>query len=144
MYESIFELSSLLVAPFWGLMIFAPRWRWTQRIISSPWIAAPPVLIYAALTIPSLPDLLPELLQPNLGTIMGMFSTPQSMTAVWMYFLAFDLFMGRWIYQETRQRNRNVVWSGIILILTLLFGPLGFLIYLFDRTFISPTISGWA
>lgn len=144
MYDTIFQLSTLLVAPFWGLMIFAPKWRWTQKIISSPWIAAPPALIFAALTLPTLPDLLPKLLQPNLGIIMGMFSTPQSMTAVWMYFLAFDLFIGRWIYLETRQRNRNLAWSGILLLFTLLVGPLGYLVYLIDRTFFSSVKSGTA
>ena len=144
MYDTIFQLSTLLVAPFWGLMIFAPKWRWTQKIIGSPWIAAPPALIFAALTLPTLPDLLPKLLQPNLGIIMGMFSTPQSMTAVWMYFLAFDLFIGRWIYLETRRRNRNVAWSGILLLFTLLVGPLGYLVYLIDRTFFSSVKSGTA
>lgn len=144
MYDTIFQLSTLLVAPFWGLMIFAPKWRWTQKIIGSPWIAAPPALIFAALTLPTLPDLLPKLLQPNLGIIMGMFSTPQSMTAVWMYFLAFDLFIGRWIYLETRQRNRNLAWSGILLLFTLLMGPLGYLVYLIDRTFFSSVKSGTA
>jgi len=144
MYDTIFQLSTLLVAPFWGLMIFAPKWRWTQKIIGSPWIAAPPALIFAALTLPTLPDLLPKLLQPNLGIIMGMFSTPQSMTAVWMYFLAFDLFIGRWIYLETRQRNRNLAWSGILLLFTLLVGPLGYLVYLIDRTFFSSVKSGTA
>lgn len=144
MYDTIFQLSTLLVAPFWGLMIFAPKWRWTQKIIGSPWIAAPPALMFAALTLPTLPDLLPKLLQPNLGIIMGMFSTPQSMTAVWMYFLAFDLFIGRWIYLETRQRNRNLAWSGILLLFTLLVGPLGYLVYLIDRTFFSSVKSGTA
>ena len=68
-----------------------------------------------------------------------MFSTSKSTLAVWMYFLGFDLFIGRWIYLETRERNRHPIWSGILLSITFLFGPLGFLVYLIDRTFISQS-----
>lgn len=135
-YETLFQWSTLLVAPFWGLMIFAPRWEWTKRIIASPWIAAPPAMIFAALTILDLPELLPSLIQPSLDVIMAMFSTPKSALAVWMYFLGFDLFMGRWIYHETQERERSLIWSGVMLTITFMFGPLGFLVYLIDRTFI--------
>lgn len=136
-YETFFQLSTLLVAPFWSLMIFAPKWEWTKRITASPWIAAPPAFIFAALTIPDLPELIPSLMQPSLDMIMDMFSTPKSALAVWMYFLGFDLFLGRWIYLETRERSRSLIWSGVMLAITFMFGPLGFLVYLIDRTFIS-------
>ncbi|MGD2026601.1 MAG: ABA4-like family protein [Anaerolineales bacterium] len=135
--EPFFPLSTQLVAPFWMLMIFAPKWRWTRRIASSPWIVAPPAILFAVLTVPAIPEMLPVLTQPTLDGMMGIFSMPESMTAAWMYFLAFDLFMGRWIYPETRQRNRSLVWSGIMLFFTLMFGPLGFLVNLVDRTFLG-------
>ena len=44
--ELVFQLSSLLVMPFWLLMVLLPTWRWTQRIIASPWIVAPVALLY--------------------------------------------------------------------------------------------------
>lgn len=139
--ESFFPFSTFLVAPFWLLMIFAPKWTWTKRIIASPWIAALPAAIYAILTVPALPEMLPILMQPTLDGMIGIFSTPESMTAAWMYFLAFDLFVGRWIYLETRQRERSVIWSGVMLFFTLMFGPLGFLLYLLDRTFLFRKLS---
>ena len=49
--QTIFSLSSLLVLPFWLLMIFVPRWHWTQRIMQSPLVAAAPALLYAVLVI---------------------------------------------------------------------------------------------
>jgi hypothetical protein len=136
-FETFLPLSTLLVAPFWLLMIFAPKWRWTERIAATPWIAAPPALVYAILTIPAIPEMLPILMQPSLDGLMQVFSTQSSVTAAWMYFLAFDLFVGRWIYLETRRQDRNVVWSGMMLFFTLMFGPLGFLVYLTDRTILQ-------
>jgi hypothetical protein len=67
--ETIFQLSNLLVMPFWLLMIFLPHWRWTRRIIASPWIVAPAAALYAVLVLPSLPTLLPVLANPQLGAI---------------------------------------------------------------------------
>src|SRR4029077_8422390 len=40
MIETLFQISNILVLPFWLVMIALPHWRWTQRIIASPWIAA--------------------------------------------------------------------------------------------------------
>ena len=59
MLETIFSLSSLLVLPFWLLMIALPHWRWTRRIVQSPLIAAGPAALYLILALPRLGALLP-------------------------------------------------------------------------------------
>jgi hypothetical protein len=33
--DTIFQVSSLLVIPFWILMILLPYWSWTKRIMGS-------------------------------------------------------------------------------------------------------------
>src|SRR6185437_14218176 len=50
--ELLFGLAFPLAAPFWFLMIVLPGWSWTRRIISSPWIAVPPLVVYLALLVP--------------------------------------------------------------------------------------------
>jgi hypothetical protein len=45
--ETLFNLSSLIVLPFWALMIFLPRWRVTRRLMSSPPVSAAPAVLYA-------------------------------------------------------------------------------------------------
>ena len=37
----------------------------------------------------------------------------------------------------TTRARRNVFWMGMVLFLTLMFGPLGLLVYLFDRQFLK-------
>jgi hypothetical protein len=33
--EGWFSVASALVLPGWALMILAPRWRWTQRLVAA-------------------------------------------------------------------------------------------------------------
>jgi hypothetical protein len=95
---TLFDASVLLVAPFWLLMIVLPGWRVTERVIASPWIAAPAAALYLVLVVPGLPDVVAALSSPSLVTIASMLGTPEGATLAWAHFLAFDLFVGRWVY----------------------------------------------
>ena len=104
---TLFQLSNLLVMPFWVLMIFLPHWQWTRRIAGSPWIAAPAALLYAVLVLPNALSLLPVLMNPSLAGITALLSTPEAATIAWVHFLAFDLFVGRWVYLDSRARTHH-------------------------------------
>lgn len=131
--ETIFQLSSLLVMPFWLLIIFLPHWQWTKRIMASAWVVGPAALLYALLVIPSLGILLPQLANPQLDTIASLLGTPAGATIAWVHFLAFDLFVGRWAYLDSRQRGTSAWIVSPLLFLILMVGPLGLLLYLFVR-----------
>jgi hypothetical protein len=134
MSETLFQVSNILVLPFWLLMIVLPHWRWTQRIIGSPWIAAPTALIYAILVVPSVATLLPALAQPTLAGIAVLLGTPEAAAIAWAHFLTFDLLTGRWAYLDSRARKISAWVMAPILLLTFLLGPLGFLLYLLVRS----------
>jgi hypothetical protein len=138
--ETIFQLSSLLVMPFWLLIIFLPHWQWAKRIMASPWVVAPAALLYTLLVVPSLVNLLPQLANPQLGTIAALLGTPAGATIAWVHFLAFDLFVGRWAYLDSRQRGTSAWIVSPVLFLILMVGPLGLLLYLFVR--LLPTRTG--
>ena len=142
--EKVFELSNLLVAPFWLLLILLPRWRFTSRVMRSPLVALGPAVLYAALTTPRLPALAPALLRPELPTIAALLGTPEGATIAWAHFLAFDLFVGRWIYLDGRERGVSAWVTGPVLFLTLLAGPLGFLLHLAARRLFGRVASGKA
>jgi hypothetical protein len=131
--EEVFRLSSLLVAPFWLLMILLPRWRLTGRVMRSPWVALGPAALYAALVAPRLLSLAPALLRPELPAIAALLGTPEGATIAWAHFLAFDLFVGRWVYLDGRGRGVSAWVTSPVLFLTLLVGPLGFLLHLAAR-----------
>ncbi len=137
MYEQLFQLSNLLVMPFWFLMILLPVWGWTKRIIGSPWIAAPAALLYASLVLPQVGGLLGELANPQLAQIAALLGTPAGATIGWVHFLAFDLFVGRWVYLDSRERKLTAWLVSPILFVVLMFGPLGLLLYLLVRLFLT-------
>jgi hypothetical protein len=132
--NTIFSLSNLFVIPFWGLMILLPRWRWTQRIAQFPFFVAILALVYAILVIPHLPALLAVLSQPTVTSIAALLGTPAGATIGWVHFLAFDLFVGRWIYLDSHEQGISAWFVSPLLFLTFMFGPLGFLCYLCLRS----------
>src|SRR5712691_8541031 len=132
--STIFRLSSLLVLPFWGLMILLPRWRWTTRILRSRFVIAALAALYTALALPRLAEIWPGVSRPTLDGVAALLGSPAGATIAWIHFLAFDLFVGRWIYLDSQERGISSWIISPLLFLTLMFGPLGFLSYLIVRT----------
>lgn len=142
--ETLFTLANVLVMPFWLLMIFVPRWRLTERLLRSPLVAAPPALLYAALIWPRMAEHAPTLLRPELHAVAGLLGSGEGATLAWAHFLAFDLFVGRWVYLDGRRRGLSAWLAGPVLFLTLLFGPVGFLLHLGLRSLLgraAPTVA---
>ena len=133
MMATLFDASFLLVAPFWLLMIALPGWRVTGRVIASPWIAAPAAALYLALVLPGLPGVLGAVSSPSLEAIAPMLGTPEGATVAWVHFLAFDLFVGRWVYLDARARGMTPWLTSPLLFLTLMLGPAGLLGHLLAR-----------
>jgi hypothetical protein len=132
--ETLFSLSNLLTIPFWLLMILLPDWAWTKRIMRSLWTVVPAALLYALLVIPRVPTLLGDLANPELATIAALLGTPAGATIGWVHFLAFDLFVGRWAYLDSREHGFSAWIISPLLFVILMFGPLGLLLYLAART----------
>lgn len=134
MIAALFDASFLLVAPFWLAMIALPGWRVTRRVVASPWIAAPAAALYLALVLPGLPGVLAAVASPSLDAIAPLLGTPEGATVAWLHFLAFDLFVGRWIYLDARERGITPWLTSPLLFLTLMLGPVGLLGHLGARS----------
>ena len=130
----LFSLTFLLAAPFWALMILAPRWRVTGRIIASPLIVLPVVAVYALLVLPDLATVLPAVASPTLGGIRSFLGTADGAAAAWAHMIAFDLFVGRWCWLDSVRRGVPAWVMAPVLLLTILLGPLGLAAYLGVRT----------
>jgi hypothetical protein len=133
MTGTLFSLTFAVAAPFWALMILLPHWSWTRRIAGSPWIVLPPLLIYAIVVAGSLGDVLPSVAAPTLDGVRELLGTPSGATAGWAHMIAFDLFVGRWAYLDSRERRIPALVMAPVLLLTILLGPLGLLAYLIVR-----------
>lgn len=128
--DVVFSASGLLVMPLWLMMIALPRWSVTVTIVRSPLVALPAALLYTALVLPGLLDVLPALARPELGPIAALLGTPAGATIAWVHFLAFDLFVGRWVYLDARERGLSAWLVSPLLVLVLMVGPLGLAAYL--------------
>ena len=137
----LFSLTFTVAAPFWALMIVLPHWSWTKRIIGSPLIVVPPLLIYAVLVLGSLTEVLPAVASPTLGGVRELLGTADGAAAGWAHMIAFDLFVGRWSYLDSRARGIPALVMAPVLLLTILLGPLGLLVYLLVRVRYRPAES---
>ncbi|MET8149748.1 ABA4-like family protein [Actinoplanes sp. NPDC049668] len=134
MTGALFGLAFTLAAPFWALMILLPGWSWTRRIVESPLIVLPGLVIYALLVIPALGEVLPAVVSPTLDGLRDLLGTADGAAAAWAHMIAFDLFAGRWSWLDSRDRGVPALIMSPVLLLTILLGPLGLLSYLLIRT----------
>ncbi|MEV4539897.1 ABA4-like family protein [Asanoa sp. NPDC049518] len=134
MTATLFTLAFALAAPFWALMILLPHWPWTTRIITSPLIVLPVLVIYALLVLPAVGDVLPAVLSPSLSGLRDLLGTADGAAAAWAHMIAFDLFVGRWAWLDSRERGVPARVMAPVLVLTILLGPLGLAAYLGIRT----------
>jgi hypothetical protein len=146
--EAIFSFSNLLVLPFWLLMIVLPHWRWTRRLMQSPLVCAAPALLYLVLALPRFGELLAAVASPTLPGIAAVLGTPAGAMLAWAHFLSFDLFVGRWVYLDSREHQISAWIMAPVLFFTLMLGPIGFLGYLAIRAVVrtrrAPQISAAA
>lgn len=127
--ELVFAIVNYSVLPAWVLLVVAPRWQWTCRIVHAGVI--PLVLggVYGVLLFSDQPG-------PQgssfftLDGVMRIFTSRQTVIACWAHYLIFDLFVGAWIARDARRLELPHLAIVPSLVLTLLFGPLGLVSYL--------------
>jgi hypothetical protein len=134
MEDTLFRLANAFVLPFWGLMIFAPHWSWSVSILRGWWMLAILCGYYVlglvwATQAPG-PPVFESLMNPTLPAIHDLLSRTEVTAPAWSHYLAFDLFIGRWMFLRERRRG---YWLSPILLATLMLGPVGLLAYLFWR-----------
>ncbi|MEV6931295.1 ABA4-like family protein [Dactylosporangium sp. NPDC051485] len=132
---TLFQLAFLAAVPFWALMILLPTWRWTRAIVSSPLIALPTLVVWALAIAPAFGDFAREMLSPDLEGLRELLARDEVVAAVWAQVLAWDLFVGRWIYLDSRARGLHPLLVAPVLVLTILLSPIGLPLYLALRLF---------
>lgn len=136
-------MENIAIFPFWAMMIALPDNKVTKIVMGS--YAVPILLgcVYVYLTWWSFSD--PRILeafstgQPDLAALAKGFSYEWCMAVGWAHFIAMDLFVGRWIYLDSR---KNDVFAAHSLLLCLFFGPtVGFSSALYYHGRRGPSIS---
>ena len=126
----LFSLAGDLVLPVWLLLIFVPRWTWTQRLAT---FVVPLLLAGAYVALLLHAGHVEGGGFGSLAQVTKLFSSQTVLLAGWIHYLAFDLFTGAW---ETRDAVRLGLSRWLVapcLVLTFLFGPAGLALYLLLR-----------
>jgi hypothetical protein len=128
--NQLFSIAGDIVLPAWILLIFVPRWRWTQRLAT---FVVPLLLagIYGALLIHG--GRVKGGGFSSLDQVARLFSSRDLLLAGWIHYLAFDLFTGAWVTRDALRLGLSRWIVAPCLVLTFLFGPLGLALYLLLR-----------
>lgn len=118
-------------APVWLAMILAPRSRATR------WLAARSGILFVGLGAAYDGLLVAGLVKEGKpinfsdpDAIRAALTQPEIFMAAWTHYIALDLFVGRWIWQDALDRGRT---ARLALFLTWMAGPAGLSLHLVRR-----------
>ena len=117
--------------PIFLAMILAPRARLTR------WLVGRAAMLFVALGLTYDALLASGLARNgkpidflNPDAVRSALSVPDVFLAGWAHYIAFDLFVGRWIWEDSLRAERR---ARLALLLTWLAGPAGLSLYLLQR-----------
>lgn len=133
--DKIFSIANMIALLSWLVLLVAPRFAATRKIILS---GAIPLLLSAAyLILIVLFFGKAEGGFDSLANVMKLFTNEWSVLAGWIHYLAFDLFVGAWEVKDSQEKGISHWFVIPCLVLTFLFGPIGFLLYSVLRFFLG-------
>ena len=135
----MFWLGTISILPFWFLIIFFPRWSVTHQIMKSALPLVLPASVHTAFIVmllrsrPDLKDDYSALFPLSSNKVITKMTERDMATVSWLHMLPGDLFIGRWIYLDSRKRNLNPWLVSLPLVVTCTSGSIGFVCYLLFR-----------
>ena len=137
--DSVFSIASTLALPAWLALVASPpraRWTpWTWRV-TGRLLPLAYAIVYVVLLVTA-----PPAAGGGFGSIAevrALFAVDAALTAGWIHYLAFDLFVGTWIARRAGELGLPHLAVVPILALTFLFGPAGLLAFVALRAVMRP------
>lgn len=138
--ELVFTIFNTAVLLPWVLMLFAPFWKYTQLLVNSYAIPLALSVAYVAIIFTNLG----AIAQADFGSLKGIQAlfvgagnAPYFAAAAWFHYLAFDLFVGTWIFNDAQKFKINHFAVVPCLVMTFMLGPTGFLVYMIIKLIIK-------
>lgn len=130
--DQTFAIANQIALATWMLLVLFPRRSVVTHTIAG---AVTPVLlavIYVALIAANWGG--SEGGFTTLADVSALFSNPWLLVGGWVHYLVFDLLVGRWELLDSQQRGIPHLFVVPCLLMTFLFGPGGWVLYLGLRT----------
>jgi hypothetical protein len=130
----------ITVEVVWSLLVFAPRWVWTDRLVHSIWMPMALGVWVVSLEIlkPAAPD---GAGMGSLQAVMLLTNGPHGTLLTWTMLMGWDLFAGAWLARDARRRGIHHGWVVPCLLITLVFGLVGLLLYFAIRAGLQRVVS---
>ena len=130
--NQIFSTANALALCCWLLLIALPGRTWVTRGVAGVAVPATFAVLYTAIIAVHFFAAAGGF--SSLHDVALLFSNPWLLLAGWIHYLAFDLLVGVWEARDARERGIAHVFVVPCLVLTFLFGPAGWLMYLGVRS----------
>jgi len=133
--DTVFALANGLALPAWiALAVSPPRARWTRWtwLVTGRLLPLAFALVYVAMLVASPPSNGGGF--GSIAEVRALFAIDHALTAGWIHYLAFDLFVGIWIARQADSIGLSRLVQAPILLATFMFGPLGLLLFQGCRT----------
>ena len=125
--DLVFKICNSIAPLGWLLLIVAPNWKGTKLIVRSGLVPLLLAIVYSTVIILFFGD--SEGNFNSLQGVMQLFTSPWAVTAGWIHYLAFDLFIGTWELSNGQKHGMPHLLIIPCLIVTLFFGPIGLLLF---------------
>lgn len=136
--DLLFRLANYAALIGWISLIFLPRWRWSARLLAPVLVPALLAALYCSLVATQF------VRSPggfsSLAAVALLFQNREMLLAGWVHYLAFDLFVGSWEVRDAQRIGIAHYLVVLCLVLTFLFGPAGWLLYLLIRSLALRTV----
>lgn len=126
--EQVFSVVSTIALVTWVAMLLAPRRPLVVDRVAGLITPVLLALIYVVLIATSWVGSRGDF--SSLAGVAALFSQEWLLLAGWIHYLAFDLLIGRWELKDSQSRRIPYLLVIPCLVLTFLFGPGGWLLYL--------------
>jgi Domain of unknown function (DUF4281) len=137
MPDQIFSIANFAALCCWLLLIVFPGKPWVSHVVSGVVVPAAFAALYSIIIAIHFAGSSGGF--SSLADVARLFSHPWLLLAGWIHYLAFDLLVGGWEVRDARERGIRQLFVVPCLILTFLFGPAGWLLYLGVRTGVHKT-----
>jgi hypothetical protein len=133
--EQLFSIANAVAAAAWLLLVFLPRHRWVTRSVTGIAVPMAFAVLYLGLIVVMLGRA--EGSFSTLAGVAALFSNQWLLLAGWVHYLAFDLLIGTWEVRDAQERSVPHLMVVPCLLLTFMFGPAGWLLYMVLRAVVA-------
>ncbi len=142
--DGLFRICGMLAMLGWLGLALTPIWpkrsrEWLPRLVAGIGMPAVIAVVYTGVIVTHWAG------HPggfsSLDEVMALFTSRWLVTAGWVHYLAFDLFVGGWEVADGRRRGVPHLLLIPCLALTFFFGPIGLLLYLLLRLLYRRTVA---